>query len=230
MTEQTSHTYFDLARGWADERDAAHARSRRIAWTIAGVACSVAALQAVALALAMPLKRIEPIAVLVDRTTGNVERVDLDQLHTLSANEALRQSLLAQYVVARESYDPVGVRTAYRKVALWSTSQARSSYLAQMRSDPPSARIVAGRDMGLAARIRSVAMLSDGSASVRFEVSRVDAAGRMSDTRPYIATIAFAFRGQPMSIEDRLDNPLGFAVRSYRVDAETPPAVRGDAL
>ncbi|MGJ3628488.1 hypothetical protein AB5I41_18955 [Sphingomonas sp. MMS24-JH45] len=56
MTAPTDHSYFDLARGWADERDAAGARSRRIAWTVAGVACSVAALEAVALALAMPLK------------------------------------------------------------------------------------------------------------------------------------------------------------------------------
>ncbi|MEO2005206.1 MAG: VirB8/TrbF family protein, partial [Candidatus Poribacteria bacterium] len=93
-------------------------------------------LEAAALALAMPLKQIEPIAVLVDRTTGNVERVDLDQPRALLANQALQQSLLAQYVTAREGFDPVGIRAAYRKVALWSSGQARASYLEQMRHNP----------------------------------------------------------------------------------------------
>ncbi|WP_203310888.1 virB8 family protein [Sphingomonas beigongshangi] len=225
MTEQIDSTYFDLARGWADERDASAARSRRLAWTIAGIAAAIAALEAAALALAMPLKQIEPIAVLVDRTTGNVERVDLDQPRALLANQALQQSLLAQYVTAREGFDPVGIRAAYRKVALWSSGQARASYLEQMRHNPPATMLSAAkREIGLAARIRGISPLSDGSALVRFEVAPVDYSGRLGTPRPYAATIAYQFRGEPLGIEDRLDNPLGFAVKSYRVDAETPPA------
>lgn len=221
---EEKNSYFPAARGWADDRDIAGARARRIAWTVAGIACAIASLEAVALALAMPLKQVVPVAVLVDRTTGRVEQVDLSQPRSLLANEALQQSLLAQYVIARESYDPVGIRAAYRKVALWSDDQARASYLAAMRSDPPTNRIGAGRrEIGLATTIRSVSMLSNGSALVRFDVAHVDYAGRQSDVRPYVATIAFGFEGQPMRIEDRLDNPLGFRVRSYRVDAETPP-------
>lgn len=224
MNQLTDSSYFDLARGWADERDIAGARARRIAWTVACLAGAIAALEAVALALAMPLKQVEPIAVLVDRATGRVERVDLDNPRALLANEALQESLLAQYVVARESYDPVGIRTAYRRVALWSTGQARAGYLSAMRSDPPSSRLSAAqREIGLEARIRGISMLSDRSALVRFDVSTLDYAGRRIATRPYAATVAFAFRGRPTSIEDRLDNPLGFEVRSYRVDPETPP-------
>lgn len=224
MSEQPNPSYFDLARGWADERDAASARARRVAWTVAVVACAVALLEAVALALAMPLKRVEPIAVLVDRTTGQVERVDLDQPRSLAANEALQQSLLAQYVTARESYDPIGIRQAYRRVALWSSGAARSSYLAAMSQDRPGAALGGvKRDIALAANVKSISMLSPGSALVRFDVSRIGYDGKRSDTRPYVATIAFGYRGQPMRIEDRLDNPLGFEVKSYRVDAEAPP-------
>lgn len=224
MTDQPQAQYFDLARGWADERDAAAARARRIAWTVATVACAVALLEAVALALAMPLKQVEPIAVLVDRTTGQVERVDLDQPHGLAANEALQQSLLSQYVVARESYDPIGIRSAYRRVALWSSGSARSSYLAAMNQGRPAAEIGGiKRDIALAANVKSISMIGPSSALVRFDVARIGYDGKRSDARPYVATIAFGYRGQPMRIEDRLDNPLGFEVKSYRVDAEAPP-------
>jgi len=228
MTTEPSSTYFDIARSWADERDRAGAKSRRIAWTIALVACAVALLEAVALALAMPLKTVEPIAVLVDRTTGNVQRVDLNQPQLLAANEALQQSLLAQYVTAREGFDPVSIRQNYRKVALWSDAQARSSYVAGMAQNPPAARLAQGRrDIALAVQIKSVSMLSGGTALVRFDVARIGYDGQRSDVRPYVATMAFGYRGQPMRIEDRFDNPLGFVVQRYRVDAEAPPPAAG---
>ena len=50
--------------------------------------------------------------------------------HTTSV--ALTQSLLAQYVVARETFDINGLQNQYRKVALWSGDQAKRDYLAQM--------------------------------------------------------------------------------------------------
>ncbi|WP_242095943.1 VirB8/TrbF family protein [Sphingomonas sp. CROZ-RG-20F-R02-07] len=223
MNEQSS-TYFDVARSWADDRDAASARSRRIAWTIAGLACSIAALEAVSLAMLLPLKQVVPVAVMVDRTTGYVERVDLSQPKALTANEALQRALLAQYVVARESYDPVGIRAAYRKVALWSAGPARSGYIEAMNQHPPSAQLASvRREIALATTIRSVTMLSPSTAQVRFDVAHVGYDGRNTDIRPYVATIAFTFSGQPMKVEDRLENPLGFAVGSYKVDAEAPP-------
>ncbi|MEQ6334397.1 VirB8/TrbF family protein [Sphingobium sp. MK2] len=213
--------YFDLARNWADERDIANVRSRRIAWTIAVIAVALAALEAVALALAMPLKTVVPMAVLVDRTTGHVERVNLDQMNRLSSNSALQQSMLAQYVIARESYDPINIGASYRKVVLWSGWQARASYMMTMKQDPPSARLgKVGRSIGLEAQIKSISMLNPMSALVRFDVAKIGSDGRRDDIRPYIATILFGFRDKPMSMEDRLDNPLGFEVRSYRVSPE----------
>lgn len=221
---EPKHDYFELARSWADERDNANARSRRVAWTIAIVAVSVAMLEAVALALAMPLKTVMPIGVLVDRTTGHVERIDLDQMQTLTANEALQQSLLAQYVVARESYDPIGIGNAYRKVVLWSGRNARASYIADMRGNGIASRLSpGGRSIGLDASISSISMLESDTALVRFSVAQIGLDGRRSNGRPYVATIRFGFRGEPMAIEDRLANPLGFEVLSYRVSGETSP-------
>ena len=215
----------DLVGDRADARAGAAVRGRRIAWAVAAIAGAVALHEAVALALVEPSTPAAPIAMLVDRTTGQVERVDLDAPRSLATNAALQRSLLSQYVIARESYDPVAIRSAYRRVALWSTGAARSGYLAAMnrpRTGAPLGGIK--RDIALAATVRSVAMLGPSTALIRFDVARIGYDGRRSDTRPYVATIGFGYRGQPMPLDDRLDNPLGFEVSSYRVDPEILPA------
>lgn len=222
VTEQNP-TYFELARSWADERDATGRRSRRLAWTIASLAVCVAVLEAVALAVLVPLKTTVPMAVLVDRTTGHVERVDPNGIATIAADEALRESLLAQYVTARESYDPISANAAFRQVSLWSSGRAARGYTTQINSRPPwSALAQRGDAVAIAARVKSVSLLDPGRALVRYEVGTVGNDGILSDRAPYMATIRFAFRGEPMRIEDRLQNPLGFEVQSYRTDAEVP--------
>ena len=39
----------------------------------------------------------------------------------------------------------------------------------------------------------------------------------------YVAQLRFRFTGEPLSLEDRLSNPLGFQVIEYRRDQEAAP-------
>jgi type IV secretion system protein VirB8 len=217
--------YFEAARSWADERDAAAGRSRRVAWLVAGGAMIVAVLEAVALAMAMPLKTVVPLTVLVDRTTGHVERVTSDGGNVLAADQALQQAMLAQYVIARESYNPISIANAYRKVVVMSEGQARASYLEAMKQENPKSRLVGnGRFVGLEATIKSISPMGQNAALIRFDVSRIGFDGSRRDARPFVVTVAYGQQSAPMSFEDRLVNPLGFQVRSYRVSPEALPA------
>ena len=65
--------YFDEAKSWDADRLRAAERSRRLAWTLAGVAGLVAATAVFAVAALTPLKTVEPFVVRVDRATGAVE-------------------------------------------------------------------------------------------------------------------------------------------------------------
>ncbi|WP_447407024.1 VirB8/TrbF family protein, partial [Clostridium perfringens] len=87
---------------WALDREVQAARSRRTAWTVAGVAVAVGLFEAVALAMLAPLKTVEPITLLVDRQTGFVQALNPLAPQRVAADEALTQSYLAQYVTARE--------------------------------------------------------------------------------------------------------------------------------
>ena len=65
--------YYAEGESWAEDRAASERSSRRIAWIIAAVFGGIAALEAIALVILLPLKTVEPYVVSVDRQTGFVE-------------------------------------------------------------------------------------------------------------------------------------------------------------
>ena len=216
--------YFEKARNWATETRSREARLRRIAFTVAGIAAGIALFEAVALALLVPLKTVEPITLLVDRQTGYVQALDPLQPRRIGADAALTQSFLAQYVVAREGFDRATVAHDYRRVALWSAGLARSQYLASMPASNPASPFARYPDgMVVVTRVKSVSPLSEGTAMVRFDTERQDRSGGVGPAQPWIAVIRYRYSDAPMAFEDRLVNPLGFQVASYRRDPEAPP-------
>ena len=217
--------YFERARSWAMDNQVREARLRRTAWIIAGIATAVALFEAVALALLTPLKTVQPITLLVDRQTGFVQALDPIQPRRVGADAALTQSLLAQYVAAREEFDRATVASDYRRVALWSAGPARAQYLSLMPpSNPlsPLQRVPPG--MTVVTRVKSVSPLASGVALVRFDTARQDRSGQANSTQPWISVVRYRYSDAAMSFEDRLVNPLGFQVTSYRRDAEAPPS------
>lgn len=216
--------YFREAESWANDRQLRASRMQRVAWIIAGVATTIAALEAIALAGLAPLKTVVPMTVLVDRQTGHVTTLDPSQPVRLAPDSALAKSMLAQYVTARESADHSTIAGDYRKVALWSGEMARSSYLNQMKPgspDNPLARLP--RQISLQANIKSVSLLDDGQALVRHDLVQRSEIGGESRPTPYVSVIRYRFRDRPLAETDRFINPLGFEVVRYRKDPEAAP-------
>ena len=219
--------YFEQAESWATDTQIVSLRSRRTGWTVAAVAIGIAALEALALAMLAPLKTVQPITLLVDRQTGFVQAVDPDTPRRVGADEMLTQSFLAQYVTAREGFDRATLPVDYRKVALFSAADARRSYLAEMPATNPASpfrRFPSGSTVGV--RVKSVSRLNPGTALVRFDTQQQSPGGGMTLPQAWIATVRYVYSDVPMSLEERLVNPLGFKVLSYRRNAEAPPAVQ----
>jgi type IV secretion system protein VirB8 len=220
--------YFGKAEAWAADWKAKSARSSRMAWiaavTVAGIAC----FEAVALAMLMPLKSVQTVTLLVDRQTGFVEAVDPATPRRVAADEALTEAFLAQYVAAREGFDRATVLADYRKVALWSSATARASYLALMPAGNPQSplNLYHGGSV-LRVQVKSISKLGEGVALVRFDTLLQDMSGA-NLARSWISAVRYRYVDAPMSLEDRLINPLGFQVLSYRRDAETIEAGSSD--
>lgn len=216
--------YYREAGSWAADKIGALRRSTRIAWIMASAAVVVAVSEAIALIVLMPLKTVEPYTLMVDRTTGFVQALKPLDPELLTPDRALVQSMLVQYVIARESFDIATLPTAYQKVGQWSAERARSDYLALMRPsnlDGPLA--LYPRSTIVETRIKSVSELGAQSALVRFDTIRRDEGGQRQRVQSWVAIVEYRFSGEPMTAEDRFLNPLGFQVLDYRRDAEALP-------
>jgi type IV secretion system protein VirB8 len=184
----------------------------------------VAVLEAFALISLTPLKTVVPYTLLVDRTTGYTQTLEGLHPQTIKPESALTQSLLAQYVIARESFDINSIRDQYRRVGLWSAANARRDYLALIPSSNSQSPInFYPRGTVLDANVSSVDTGRSGKARVRFTTERRDTAGTQPERTWWVAEIDFKFTSEPMTAEDRLENPLGFSVTRYRRFQENPP-------
>ena len=217
-------TYYADARTWAEDREADQARSLRRVWIIAAIAIALALLEALALIALAPLKTVKPYTVLVDRTTGFTQTLDGTHPETMKPQSALVQAMLAQYVVAHESFDIASTAGRYSKVALWSAEAARNDYLALMPTNNPQSPLnLYPRSAVVSTSIESVSMGAPGEAQVRFMTERRDSEQSAAIRSYYSAQLRYRFSGEPMAMEDRLSNPLGFQVTLFRRDQEAMP-------
>ncbi len=215
--------YFELANSWATDSFVKDNNSRRLAWIVATCAIFIAILQSIAIIILLPLKTVESFPILVDKTTGYAQRLSDDSFNTIKADEALTQSLLAQYVSARESFDLSTIKLDYRKTALWSSGAAEKKYLFDMKSNNPESPFNKyNKGDIITVKIKSVSQVSQGNALVRFDTQFISADGRNYLDGSWISVVKYQFSNAKMNYQDRLINPLGLQITSYRRDIERP--------
>lgn len=213
--------YYASARSWAEGQVSSSTRETRIAWRVAAGASAIAILLAITVALMVPLKTVQPYVLSVDRHTGVVEPAMALKGGTLSENEAVIQAQLAGYVIARETFDATDLSQQYRRVQIMSSRPAAAAYVAEMAaSNPASPLNTLNRGDTVAIEIRSVSLIAEGAALVRFTATRTPLGGGGGQSSNYVSAISFGFNGRPLRPADRFENPLGFQVTRYRRDAE----------
>ncbi|WP_428334172.1 virB8 family protein [Novosphingobium sp.] len=224
--------YFRSSESWAADKEASQRSTLRLAWIVAGVFGTIALAEAIAIVAMMPLKTVEPYTLLVDKQTGFVEALKPLERETIAPDRALTRSFLAQYILAREGFDGASLRNDYRKVALWSSGEARDRYISEMQATNPASPLAhLPRGAVIDVEVRGLSSLSNDSSLVRFSTIRTDPGGQPQPPQPWQAVVSWRFSGASMSEADRLTNPLGFQVTRYRRNAEIPietsPVERG---
>ena len=212
--------YFDEARRWDQDRLKSAERSKRVAWTVAILATTVAIAASTAVAALAPLKSVKPYVVRVNQTTGSVDvMTGLTGERGITYNEAVSKSFLAQYVRAREGYLPPAAQENFQFVTILSTPEEQQRWADLYRAtNPQSPQVVVGAAGSATILIRNITFINDKVANVRF--SKTVRLGQEVKTTDWIATLTFAYTKAPMLESDRIRNPLGFQVDSYRADPE----------
>lgn len=194
---------------------------RAYAVAAAGIAVGLAGfLGAVSL---LPLKRTETLVVLVDKTTGEMDRVAAVAPLTLDESDAIIEANLVAYVDDRETYDLSDSEERINAVLDRSDGAAARTLRELWSSTNPDYPIaVYGRKTTIEVTILSVHQIGAGLAQVRFTRTLARENDPRRVTRSSVATLAYAFHPETRQrLQDVWANPLGFVVTSYRVDAET---------
>lgn len=214
-------------------------RSERRAWWVAFAAIAMALILAGGYFYMLPLKQKVPYLVMADAYTGTatVARLDGDfAMRGITTREAVNRSNVAHFVLARESYDLALVNLRdWKTVQTMASSGVKAEYTAMFSSNNPDSWAKQyGQNQSIRVKLLSIQLIGGGpgvtprGATVRFQrvlFNKSNGGSRTLDNK--IATIEFTYKQNlEMDDQNRIENPLGFWVTSYRVDddyATAPP-------
>ena len=216
-------------------------RSERRAWRVAGASVALSLILAGGYFFMLPLKERVPYVIMADASAGTatVARLTGDLSQTsIGRSEAVNRSNVAHYVLSREGYDLAMIKLRDWTVVYTMSAPdvARSYQAANSTQNPDSPFNVYGRDKSIRVEINSIQMIGGENgappkgATVRFQRSVYDKTNGWTDFLDNrIATVEFTYKNLAMDEKQRIENPLGFQVTSYRVDRDysstPPPAV-----
>jgi type IV secretion system protein VirB8 len=189
-------------------------------FTIVSLGASLASVYAVQ--KLAPLKTVEPFIIQIEEKTGITQLVEPLDKSKISSPEALDNYFLWAYVRARETYHPADQRTNWENTRIMSSAEVFTQYLNDISpNNPVSAAAVLA---GVGTRVLSdptITYLSNPERKVAQIRFLVEETFKDVQTRyPKIATIEYEYYEIDLKRAERLVNPLGFQVLSYRLDEE----------
>jgi type IV secretion system protein VirB8 len=202
----------------------AHESEKR-AWLIAFTAAALAFVLAIALMLLIPLKTVEPYVIRYDSTTGHTDIITSITQQNVDVNEAVSKYFVQKYVQLREGYYYEMLQQDYNLVQIFGSNSVNDEYRMlytgkNSRDAINGARVVEKVDiisvvLGQAAELKT--------ATVRIKILTYDKSNMKKPPTEKNKVVTLAYEYAPntkMSEFQRLNNPLGFRVATYRVDNE----------
>lgn len=204
-------------------------RAQRNNWAKISVGSMLLALLSISCVLVMlPFSETKPYVIMVDKTTGEAEKIVQVRPASLDQQDAVQQAELVSYIVDREVYDPADNRVRILDVMARSKENAADT-LAQLwtSASPQYPPTVYGDEVRIRVVVKSISITPSttrrGPDLARVRITKVrEEKGRDTVERHFVATVGFTFTPKENEkLEAVWKNPLGFSVLSYRMDAET---------
>ena len=220
--------YFEEAATWDADRIRRAERSERRAWWVAGAGWAGIVLLALALMLLMPLKRVTPFVIRVDRSTGVVDTVPVYAGED-NFSAAVTRYFLDQYVTVCERFDFATAESDYEECGAFNSPQRNQLWYSKWERTNPGSPLNRYKDgTTVSAHVIAITLFRHASgmhdlAQVRY-VRVVHPAGGGAAQRSYwIATLQYTYTKPSSDPRDREWNPLGFKVLDFNADPEVLP-------
>lgn len=214
------------ASEWDLDRRAMQSRSEQRAWLVAGGAI-VLAILGLGVGLYGSMKPVPaPGVIVVGELTGQTAWVGQITKGSVPQVLTMDQKNAADFVRAYEGYTFGLLQRDYNQVARMSTPAIWEPYASKYRV-PNAMQDKVGRTQEHVITVINVRMSTTtdpgrtGEAIVTFDKEIKSTQGNPSIKGRYVATVRYEYEpGAMKSDADRIENPFGFLVLNYRVDAE----------
>ncbi|WP_455474054.1 virB8 family protein [Bartonella sp. B30(2025)] len=213
-------SYYEESKGLERELISEFIKSRKTAWRVAG-AVGILGLLGMACGVAgFSQPAPTPLVLRVDNTTGAVDVISIMREREDTYGEVVDRYWLNQYVLNRETYDYDTVQLNYDTTALLSSPAVQQEFYKIYDGENARDKVLSNKAR-ITVKVRSIQPNGRGQATVRFTTQQLNSSGAVDGPQHHqIATIGYTYVGAPMKSSDRLLNPLGFQVTSYRADSE----------
>lgn len=201
-------------------------RNSKIAWRISIACLVITGMSIGAVAALTPLKTVQPFVIRVDKNTGATDIVTTLKQSEKSYGEVIDKYWLSQYIKYRESYDWQTIQSTYDATMLLSAKPIQQEFAKIYNDNNSNAPHKILKDnYKVVINVKAISFVGS-MAQIRFDKQLIPLSGDLTKTtspQQLIATVSYEYANQPMQEKDRLVNPLGFQITSYRVDPETTP-------
>lgn len=199
-------------------------QANKRAYFISGVALLIAIISVIAVCLLTPLKSVEPYVIRVDNTTGMVDIITSVNKAEFTGNEALDKYFATTYIKAREGYYYDILQSDYELVQILSYPSVASDYLRIYEGENSRDKVLKD-DYEVEIDIVSVTLGNSAgapTATIRFnQITRKKGEKIAVSNKAKIVTLSYDYQPNTLTTEEeRIKNPLGFKVSTYRVDDE----------
>ena len=222
-------------RAWEVDRELMLAKSERRAWSTATAAIATAVL-AVGVDFARgALHETVPIPIVVDKATGETTVQMPLAASTVPFEDAIDKHFAVQFVTAREGYDWSWLNRDYNTVARMAAPDVFAPYAGMFNgqkgqniTDRLSDRIqwrlsIVGVRFPPMVPSSAAANVRMREAYVSFDRQAYDVHEKVNvgPAQRFVASLRFEYRPKLLQTDaERIENPLGFVVTAYRLDAE----------
>jgi len=215
---------YDKAIEYEDARQIELINSRKNAWIFATFLALIVSILAASLFLLIPLKTVVPFVIKENVMTGETRIVTMINKTTLTTDEATDKFFASDYVKKREQYYYDILAKDYYQVLLYSNSATQQKYRSIYNGEKGRDKLLSNQFKVEVEILGVVLSQSSGTsiATVRSKITTLDVHSATKGITSFItSTIAYEFQpDKEMKEEDRLLNPLGFTVLTYRKDNE----------
>jgi type IV secretion system protein VirB8 len=220
--------YFREAESWDADRASHYRRSARTAWWVAATGWLCAVATALALALLMPLKSVDPFVVRVDNSTGIVDVVPV-YAGSATPDEAVTRYFLTHYLTVCERFNFATAESDYEECGAFHSAQRNQAWSAKWATTNPASPLNLHKDGStVRVQVNSVSFFTRSSgltdlAQVRYVKAARQGAGSEESFTHWVAAIQYAYTDPAKDPKTRRWNPLGFKVVDFRSESEVSP-------